>query len=205
MDLGRRRLNRWWDRSPPRTAEALDVVRQAGDMEPTLSAVVVPVPEAEPRVGVLRAALDPSAALGVPAHVTVMYPFVPPADIGDGVLAALREVLSAAPAFEIEFSRVAWFGEDVVWWAPEPAAPFVDLTRAVATRFGLQPYGGAYRDVVPHLTIGHGAPLPRLRAAEAAVIAGPPVNARARSALVMTGSRDPGSWTTVAEVPLGGG
>ncbi|MHA6617637.1 2'-5' RNA ligase family protein [Pseudonocardia sp. DLS-67] len=174
-------------------------------MESTLSAVVVPVPEAEPRVGALRAALDPSAALGVPAHVTIMFPFVPPARLDDAVLAALGEVLAAAPAFTAEFSTVSWF-EDVVWWAPEPVAPFVALTRAVAGRFGLEPYEGAHGDdVVPHLTIGHGAPVERMRAAEAEVSAGPPVRAAVRSALVMTGSRAPASWTTLAELPLGGG
>jgi 2'-5' RNA ligase len=168
-----------------------------------MTAVVVPVPEAEPRVGALRATLDPSAAFGMPAHVTIMIPFVPPARLDDGVLAALREVLAAAPAFEVEFSKVAWFREDVVWWAPEPAAPFVDLTHAVATRFGLRPYEGAYGDnVTPHLTIGHGAPIERLRAAEAEVAAGPPVRATVRSARLMVGSRQPGSWTTVAELPL---
>jgi 2'-5' RNA ligase len=205
--IARRRVSKATFMTPDVSKVALltSGTRHRRPVESTLSAVVVPVPEAEPRVGVLRAALDPSAALGVPAHVTIMYPFVPPASIDDGVLESLREVLSAAPAFEIAFSRVAWFGEDVVWWAPEPAAPFVALTRAVATRFGLQPYEGAYRDVVPHLTVGHGGPLPRLRAAEAAVLAGPSVHARVRSALVMAGSREPGSWTTVAELPLGGG
>jgi 2'-5' RNA ligase len=174
-------------------------------VESTLSAVVVPVPEAEPRVGALRAALDPSATLGVPAHVTIMFPFVPPADIDDGVLAALGEVFAAAPPFGIEFSKVAWF-EDVVWWAPEPAAPFVALTHAVTTRFGLEPYEGAHGDdVVPHLTIGHGAPTEQLRAAEAEVAAGPPVRATVRSAVLMTGSRAPASWTTLAELPLGEG
>jgi hypothetical protein len=64
---------------------------------------------------------------------------VPPADLDDGVLTALREVLAAAPAFAVESSRLAWFEEDVVWWAPEPAAPFVALARAVAARFGLRP------------------------------------------------------------------
>jgi 2'-5' RNA ligase len=173
-------------------------------VENSLSAVVVPVPEAEPRVGALRAALDPSAALGVPAHVTIMFPFVPPARLDDGVLAALGEVLAAAPPFEIEFSKVAWF-EDVLWWAPEPAAPFVALTHAVASRFDLRPYEGAHGDdVVPHLTIGHGAPIERMRAAEAEVAAGPPVRATVRSARLMIGSRDPGSWTTVAELSLRG-
>ncbi len=174
-------------------------------MEHNLSAVVVPVPAAEPRVGALRAALDPSAALGVPAHVTIMFPFVPPADLDDGVLAALREVFAAAPAFEVEFSTVRWFS-DVVWWAPEPAGPFVALTRAVSARFGMKPYEGGHGDAItPHLTIGHGAPIEQMRAAEAEVTAGPPVRADVRSAVLMTGSRVPASWTTVADLPFGGG
>jgi 2'-5' RNA ligase len=175
-------------------------------VERTLTAIVVPVPEVESRVGALRAALDPSAALGVPAHVTIMFPFLPPERLDDGALAALREVFGAAPAFDVEFSRVAWFDEDVVWWAPEPATPFVALTHAVAARFDLRPYEGVHGDdVTPHLTIGHGAPQPDLRAAEADVAAGPPVHATVRSALLMTGSREPGSWATLAELPLDGG
>jgi 2'-5' RNA ligase len=174
-------------------------------VEITLSAVVVPVPEAEHRVGALRSTLDPSAVLGVPAHVTIMFPFVPPAHIDDDVLATLADVFAAAPAFEVEFSTTGWF-EDAVWWAPEPAAPFVALTHAVSARFGLEPYEGVHGDgIVPHLTIGHRAPIEQLRAAEAEVAAGPPVRAAVRSALLMTGSRTPASWTTLAELPLGEG
>jgi 2'-5' RNA ligase len=174
-------------------------------VEHNLSAVVVPVPEAEPRVGALRAALDPSAALGVPAHVTIMFPFVPPAEIDDGVLAALRGLFAAAPAFDVEFARIGWF-EDAVWWAPEPAEPFVALTRAVSARFGLKAYEGVHGDgITPHLTIGHRAPMEQLRAAEAEVAAGPPLRAAVRSAVLLTGSRESGSWTTVAGLPLGGG
>jgi 2'-5' RNA ligase len=178
-------------------------LRQGGPVEPELSAVVVPVPEAEPRVGSLRAALDANAALGVPAHVTIMFPFLPPAQVDEEVLAALRQVFAAAPAFDVEFSRVDWFDEDAVWWAPEPAAPIVALTRAVGVRFGLTPYGGAHGDgSTPHLTIGHNSPLPQLRAAAAAVAAGPPVRAHVRAAVLMAGSREPGSWQPVAELPL---
>ena len=42
------------------------------------SAVVVEVPEAEPLVGAWRLRFDPVAALGMPAHVTLLYPFVAP-------------------------------------------------------------------------------------------------------------------------------
>jgi hypothetical protein len=42
------------------------------------SAVLVPVPEAERGVSGHRNRLDRAAVWGVPAHVTVLYPFVPP-------------------------------------------------------------------------------------------------------------------------------
>jgi hypothetical protein len=45
----------------------------------------------------------------------------------------------------------------------------------------------------------------QLRKAADEVAAGPPVHARVRSVLLMTGSREPGSWTTVADLPLGEG
>ena len=46
------------------------------------SALVILVPEAEPVVGRLRQRYDPSAAVGMPAHITLNYPFLPgePAD-----------------------------------------------------------------------------------------------------------------------------
>ena len=46
--------------------------------EPTESAVIVAVPAAEPAVRAHRQQFDRAAAWGVPAHVTVLYPFVPP-------------------------------------------------------------------------------------------------------------------------------
>ena len=41
------------------------------------TALVVAVPSAEPVVARLRASYDVAAAYGVPAHVTVLYPFLP--------------------------------------------------------------------------------------------------------------------------------
>jgi hypothetical protein len=54
------------------------------------SAVLVPVPEAERVVNRLRAGLGRAAALGVPAHVTVLYPFVAPSAITAARLKSLR-------------------------------------------------------------------------------------------------------------------
>lgn len=46
-----------------------------------LTAFALEVPEAEACVGELRARHDPSCALGVQAHITVLYPFMAPSAI----------------------------------------------------------------------------------------------------------------------------
>jgi len=40
------------------------------------TALIAPVPEAEACVGAWQARFDRSAALGVPAHITVLHPFI---------------------------------------------------------------------------------------------------------------------------------
>jgi 2'-5' RNA ligase len=169
------------------------------------SCILVAVPEAEPAVGRHRAQLDRAAAWGVPAHVTVLYPFVPPDLITDTVIETARAAVAQVRAFYCEFRRSDWFGQDVVWLAPEPAEPFRALTSAVHAAFPLyRPFGGIYADVVPHLTIGDrpaGGP-GALRAAEAEVVAKLPVRAHVSCAWLMTGSQAPASWHPIAELPL---
>ena len=70
-------------RDPPRRVPASSATRS--------SAVVVAVPEAEPAVAAHRRRLDRAAGWGVPAHVTVLYPFVPPDRIDHTTIAALAE------------------------------------------------------------------------------------------------------------------
>lgn len=173
-------------------------------MLPTESAVLVPLPEAEGAVGRFRAELDRSAAWGVPAHVTVLYPFRMPDGIDDQVLAALVAAVAAVPAFEVTLTRTAWFRDDVLWLAPEPDQPFRDLTSAVHRRFpDCPPYRGAYPELVPHLTVGHDAPVDVLRSAATAITPHLPIRARVAAARLMQGTTAAGSWHTVAELPLG--
>lgn len=172
--------------------------------QPTQSAVLVPVPPAESVAGKFRASLDPAAALGVPAHVTVISPFVPPEHIDDAVIGALAAAIRSVPAFDVTFARVRWFGRKVVWLAPEPAGPFAALTAAVWRGFpACPPYGGAHDDTVPHLTVGMDHPAAVLAAAARAIEPGLPFTARVAVALLMQGSEQRGSWLTVAELPLG--
>jgi hypothetical protein len=169
------------------------------------SAVLVPFPEAERVVSPHRARLDGAAALGVPAHVTVLYPFVPPPAITPSVLEALAGAVASVSAFGCEFDATAWFGEDVLWLAPRPSAPFLALTRAVCTAFpGYRPYGGAHLDPVPHLTVGErpAGGVAELRAAEEAVRAQLPIRAQVSRVWLMTHRPSAGGWRTVAEFPL---
>jgi 2'-5' RNA ligase len=177
-----------------------------GGMTPdTDSAIVVPVPEAEPAVSACRGRLDPNASLGVPAHVTLLAPFAPPELITPAMTATLAEVIGSVPAFECVFPRTAWFGEDVLWLAPEPDGPFRELTRRLAAAFpDYPPFRGVYAEVIPHLTAGFREPdgPGSLRAAEAGVARGLPVSTRVSRAWLMTGGTAPGSWHPVAELPL---
>jgi 2'-5' RNA ligase superfamily len=174
----------------------------AGALE---SAVVVPVPEAEPVVGRHRARLDRAAAWGIPAHVTVLYPFVAPPEITAVTITVLGAAVASVPAFDCEFAGTAWFGDEVIWLAPRPDAPFRALTHAVSAAFpGYLPYGGAHDDVIPHLTVGHGpaAEVAALRAAEADVLPALPIRARIGRVWLMTGGTEAGDWSTIAELRL---
>jgi 2'-5' RNA ligase len=173
-------------------------------MTPTETAVIVAVPEVEPVVAAYRERLDHAASWGVPAHVTVLYPFLPPDRIDAATLHALREAVAGVPAFDVTFDAVGWFGQDVVWLAPEPAEPFRALTRAVWARFpDHPPYRGEYADLQPHLTVGHGKPLADLREAEHAVAQHLPLAASVSVARLIQGTAEVGSWHTRAELPLG--
>ena len=102
----------------------------------------------------------------MPAHVTVLYPFIPPALITNEVLGELGELFSRLDGFDFSLSEVRWFDQRVVYLAPSPSAAFRQLTATVGDKFPeYPPYEGAFDDVVPHVTVGEDAPRTWLRAA----------------------------------------
>jgi len=116
------------------------------------SAVVVRV--SVPRsVAALRGRWDHVAGLGVPAHVTLIYPFVPATALDRTVRRTLATIATGLEPFSVTFASVGRF-RGVVYLAPTPTDPFIGLTHALTGRFpDHPPYGGAYDEVVPHLTI----------------------------------------------------
>ena len=162
------------------------------------SGLIVTVPQAEPAVSAWRSQLDPMAALGVPAHLTVLFPFVPPAGIDEATRTTLRELLSSVTTFDFSLVATRWFADTVVWLAPDPDAPFRVLTQAVAAAFpAYPPYGGQFPDPVPHLTIADRGPPEAMHAAEQQLQRALPIRSIARSVTLLT-ELPTGRWDQTA-------
>ncbi len=185
----------------------MPLLQPADDAPPPIAtALIVPVPELERVVGKHRRALDQSAPWGVPAHVTVLFPFVEPAGIDEEVLRRLREAICPIGSFGCRFEQTQWFGDDVLWLAPNPSGPFRRLTAAVWQAFpGYPPYAGAHPDVIPHLTVAERVVggLEAVRAAERAVQPMLPVTAAIDQVLLIAGTWSNDSWRVLHELPLG--
>lgn len=69
-------------------------------MDPTESAIVLAVLAAETLVSQWRRLYDPAATWGVPAHVTVLYPFVTPDALDESVLARIQQIAAGTPRFD---------------------------------------------------------------------------------------------------------
>ena len=94
------------------------------------SAFVVPVPEAEPWVKDLRERYDPIAVVGMPAHITVLFPFMSPDLLTDNDLARAAGIFRRFRSFELRLEQVGRFPESL-YLVPEPDEPFISLTEAV--------------------------------------------------------------------------
>ena len=172
-------------------------------MSAPASAIVVPVPAADPVVGEWRTRWNPAAAAGLPAAVTLLYPFVAP-PVPPSAVDALRAFFALVPPWDVTYASCARFGADVLYVAPEAAAPFVALTDGLVAAWpDHPPYGGAYDSVIPHLAVTIGAPAAAMAEAEAAVTARLPFAARAREAWLVSTGAD-GRWDVEAKLPFGG-
>jgi 2'-5' RNA ligase len=169
------------------------------------SAIVVPFALPQPLEAIRRDHVD-NARLGVPAHVTLLFPFVPATSLDQGTIDRAGAVIAASEVFDVEFADVTSFDpiptkEGVVWLAPEPAMPFIALTEALAEAFpGYLPYGGIHETVIPHLTLANvDIDLPALISVAQAEL---PFQRRVDAAAVLV-EDDAGRWRIAERLPLG--
>ena len=108
------------------------------------------------RLEALRMRSVPDAVEGLPAHVTLAYPFAEPAAIDDALLALVAEVVARHASWTLRLvERRRW--PDVVYAGLEHEAPAVALQAELAETFPSLPiYGGTIDVFVPHVTIAEG-------------------------------------------------
>jgi 2'-5' RNA ligase len=97
----------------------------------------------------------PNAALGVPAHITLIYPFVPADRLDATVRRFLADTLAAHAPFTFRLSHARRWPE-VLYLPVEPVEPFEAIVRSLVTAFPEHPpYAGAF-PYVPHVTLAEG-------------------------------------------------
>jgi 2'-5' RNA ligase len=165
------------------------------------SAVLVQVPEAEPVVGEWRKRYTLDAPAGIPAHVTILFPFFEPALLGK-VKARLGEIIAGTPAFDAVFGQTARWPE-ILYLEPNPAEPFFALTRALEREWpDYLPYGGAHETIVPHLTVAESSDPAVLDRVASNVQPRLPIEMQVREASVFVEDHA-GRWHEDSRLPLG--
>lgn len=115
------------------------------------TALVLPVPDAEHIVEHWRERFDPSAACGMPAHITVLFLFLALGSVGSGELDSLHR-LCDAEALPVQFAAFGSFPQ-VLYHSPNlrPTGR-ADVERGAALAGG-SAVCGALAEVVRHLTV----------------------------------------------------
>jgi hypothetical protein len=124
-----------------------------------VSHTVVQIPVREAETIVRRRALASGSPFqpqdgGVLAHITLLGPFIPEPDIDDGVIGDLERYFADVTTFGFTLSGVSEFPGGPTYLVPEPGGVFRRLTSGLLRVFPeFPPYGGAFDDVVPHLSV----------------------------------------------------
>jgi 2'-5' RNA ligase superfamily len=147
---------------------------------PCRTALIVPVAEAD-------AYYQPGN--DVPAHVTILFPFLEADAIDEERLGSL---FAPFPVFEFTLDRFERFEDGTPWLHPSPSARFVDLSAAVWQRWPeFAPYEGAFDEIIPHVTVTVDAvPLP--------------IACRADGVALIVESEEDGRWSTRRTFPFQG-
>jgi 2'-5' RNA ligase len=167
-------------------------------MPSTPSAIVITVPEADEVVERLRTPARDAWWRRMPAHITLLHPFVPDPD--EGVVEELRFFFSRVDGFALTFNEVREF-PGVVWLAPEQADDLRGLTEALVRRWPTcLPYEGQFDEITPHLTVAHTDDPARARQVREAAAAALPLKGQAIDASIWL--REPEGWRRLADLPF---
>ncbi|WP_411110530.1 2'-5' RNA ligase family protein [Streptomyces sp. c-19] len=168
--------------------------------EPGTTALVIALPDADP---LLEAAwrIDPALVRrGVPAHVSLLYPFVPESALTDQDEKGVRSLVARFPAADLRLDEVVTASGFVAVTVPG-LQPIVDAFRDQWP--GLRPYGGRFgARPAAHVTVAMGADTPAAAAhVRAAIGSLLPLDTRAAAVQLVVLTEN--GWQPRFTVPLG--
>jgi 2'-5' RNA ligase len=144
----------------------------------------------------------PDAADGLPAHLTLLYPFIEPAGLDATIRRRIGAVAGGHDPFDYRLlGATRW--PDTLYVAVAPVQPFVVLQADLAAAFPDHPIYGEPADFafVPHVTIAEGAMADGFAAIADPAWAALPRSARAAALEVI--AIDGGRWRVVWRLRLG--
>jgi 2'-5' RNA ligase len=165
---------------------------------PGETALIIPV-RLPPSLERLRQDGLDDAPHGLPAHLTLLFPFAPPDALDAALQAHVRRVVGGHRAFIYALTHVGQW-PDTAYIAVDPEPPFRALQADLAASFPAWPlYRGAF-EFTPHVTIAGG---PAAGAAELLTVTASAALPAARTArfvdlIVREGAR----WTLRSRFPL---
>jgi 2'-5' RNA ligase len=161
------------------------------------TALVIAIDDDEPFDAVRRDFAVEQVALGIPFHVTLLFPF------GE-LTEEARAFFAERPPFEFALTSVAAWPR-VVYAVPEPDHELRACIAALFARFPeFPPYGGIHEDVMPHATLGEDVDGPALCGEiERRLAPHLPHRCQARDVSLLE-EFAPGRWRERERLPLGG-
>jgi 2'-5' RNA ligase len=144
------------------------------------------------------------APRGVPAHITLVFPFVPAAELGPVQRRRIARIVGSIAPFELHLDDVRRFPSSL-YLAPTPRVPILELIAAIVDAFPEhQPYEGAFDEVIPHLTVAAGIDERSMSSLEPMLRALLPIAVNVRAVTVLAEDAEE-AWRPLWRVPLGDG
>jgi 2'-5' RNA ligase len=172
-----------------------------GALRPAPETALVLVVALPPPLEALRQRSIADAASGVPAHVTLLYPFAEEAQLDAGVLGLVAAIAARHPVQRLTLGEGRRF-PDTLYASVEPDVALRALHDELAAAFPTLPlYGGAF-GFTPHVSIVEGPAAAERRPFDDPAWATLPVE-QPVDAIDLITDRD-GAWATRRRFPLGG-
>ncbi len=144
-----------------------------------------------------------NSLMRVPAHITILFPFVPVDDLDDACW-KLRDICAALAPFDVTLDGYGYF-PTTVYLKPRDPEPIKATFRAVHAAFpDCPPYRGEFSsdDITPHMTVG--VFKSEAEREQAVFPAYEPITFQVRRLHLIVGvEHEPLPWITYDVLPLG--